>query len=108
MTADTTLVTLGIGGNDFDLFSTLVRTCTQLRSTDPQGSPCPRRLATSGPDLDSTVRRIGTRVAAGLRAIKERRPTPRSCWWGTSGWCPTPAPAARCRSRPATTPRAGG
>ena len=74
VTADTTLVTLGIGGNDFDLFSTLVRTCTQLRSTDPQGSPCSRRLATSGPDLDSTVRRISTRVAAGLRAIKEKAP----------------------------------
>ena len=28
VTPDTTLVTLGIGGNDFDLFSTLVRTWT--------------------------------------------------------------------------------
>ena len=40
---DTTLVTLGIGGNDFDLFATLVRTCTRLRSSDPQGSPCARQ-----------------------------------------------------------------
>jgi hypothetical protein len=74
VTPDTTLVTLGIGGNDFDLFSTLVRTCTQLRSSDPQGSPCSRRFATTGPDLHTTLDRISRRVAAGLRAIQAKAP----------------------------------
>ena len=74
VTPDTTLVTLGIGGNDFDLFTTLVRTCTRLRASDPQGSPCARRLASSGLDLESTLRTVSDRVAAGVRAIRERAP----------------------------------
>jgi lysophospholipase L1-like esterase len=74
VTPDTTLVTLGIGGNDFDLFSTLVHTCTQLRSSDPQGSPCSRRLATTDPDVDSRLGRISNRVAANLRAIRAKAP----------------------------------
>ncbi len=73
VTPDTTLVTLGIGGNDFDLFSTLVGTCTSLRSSDPQGSPCAQRLA-SGPNLDATLNRISHRVAAGLRAVRAKAP----------------------------------
>ncbi|MEO5708844.1 MAG: SGNH/GDSL hydrolase family protein [Nocardioidaceae bacterium] len=73
VTADTTLVTLGIGGNDFDLFSTLVRTCTRLRASDPQGSPCARKLATTG-GLAPPLRKITTRVAASLRAIKAKAP----------------------------------
>jgi lysophospholipase L1-like esterase len=73
VTADTTLVTLGIGGNDFDLFTTLVHTCTQLRSSDPQGSPCARRLATTG-GLAAPLRRITSRVAGSLRAIQRKAP----------------------------------
>jgi lysophospholipase L1-like esterase len=74
VTADTSLVTLTIGGNDLDLFSTLVRTCTQLRSSDPQGAPCARRLATQGPDLDGAVATISRNVAAVLRTIRRAAP----------------------------------
>jgi lysophospholipase L1-like esterase len=74
VTADTTLVTLGIGGNDLDLFATLVRACTELRSSAPQGSPCGHRLATQGPDLAAAVGTISTRVAASLRAIRAKAP----------------------------------
>ena len=74
VTADTSLVTLTIGGNDLDLFSTLVRTCTQLRSSDPQGAPCARRLATQGPDLDGAVATISRNVAAVLRTIRRTAP----------------------------------
>ena len=74
VTADTDLVTLGIGGNDLDLFSTLVSTCTRLRASDPQGSPCARQLAARGPDLDAAVTTISRRVAASLRAIKAKAP----------------------------------
>jgi lysophospholipase L1-like esterase len=72
---DATLVTLGIGGNDLDLFSTLVGTCTRLRSSDPQGSPCARRLAADGPDLERAVRTISARVAGALRQVRRRAPT---------------------------------
>ena len=74
VTADTSLVTLTIGGNDLDLFSTLVRTCTQLRSSDPQGSPCARRLAAQGPDLEGAVATISRNVAGVLRTIRRTAP----------------------------------
>jgi lysophospholipase L1-like esterase len=74
VTADTDLVTLGIGGNDLGLFSTLVSTCTRLRASDPQGSPCARRLAARGPDLDAAVTTISRRVAASLLAIRAKAP----------------------------------
>jgi lysophospholipase L1-like esterase len=38
----TDLVTIGIGGNDLTLFSSLVQGCTRLGRTDPTGSPCSR------------------------------------------------------------------
>ncbi len=74
LTPDTTLVTLGIGGNDLDLFATLVGTCARLRSSDPQGSPCARLLAANGPDLDAATDTISTRVVTALRTIRERAP----------------------------------
>ena len=74
VTADTDLVTLGIGGNDLGLFSTLVRTCTRLRASDPQGSPCARQLAARGPDLDAAVTTISRRVAGSLLAIRAKAP----------------------------------
>ena len=74
VTADTSLVTLTIGGNDLDLFATLVRTCTQLRSSDPQGSPCARRLAAQGPDLEGMVATISRNVAGALRTIRREAP----------------------------------
>ena len=74
VTPDTTLVTLGIGGNDLDLFATLVRTCPRLRSTDPSGAPCARQLAAVGPDLDAAVDTISSRVGRALRTIRERAP----------------------------------
>ena len=77
VTRDTSLVTVTIGGNDLDLFSTLVNTCTQLRSTDPQGAPCARRFASVGPDLDRAVATISGNVAGVLRTIARRAPDAR-------------------------------
>jgi hypothetical protein len=70
-------VTVTIGGNDLDLFSTLVNTCTQLRSSDPQGDPCTRRFVTQGPDLDRAVATISASVAEVLRTIARRAPDAR-------------------------------
>lgn len=74
LTKDTDLVTIGIGGNDLNLFGTLIQTCTGLRSQDPQGSPCTKRLATLGPDLDAATATIADNVARALRAIRQRAP----------------------------------
>lgn len=71
-TAD--LVTVGIGGNDLDLFGTLVNTCTQLRDVDPDGAPCTRRLAEEGKDLGKIASTISANVQASLEAIQQRAP----------------------------------
>jgi len=77
VTRDTDLVTLTIGGNDLDLFSTLVNTCTRLGSGDPTGDPCARRFATLGPDLGRAVTTISMHVAGVLRTIARRAPDAR-------------------------------
>jgi lysophospholipase L1-like esterase len=77
LTPDTTLVTLGIGGNDLALFATLISTCTRLRSTDPDGAPCARALAANGPDLDAAVGTISRRVVRALQEIRSRAPEAR-------------------------------
>lgn len=77
VTPVTTLVTLGIGGNDLDLFGTLIGTCTRLRSSDPRGSPCARHLAAAGPDLQAATRTISARVATSLRAVRAKAPRAR-------------------------------
>ena len=74
LTRDTDLVTIGIGGNDLNLYVTLVRTCTRLRTQDPQGSPCARQLETVGPDIDAATDTIADNVARSVRAIRERAP----------------------------------
>ncbi len=77
VTPATDLVTLGIGGNDFDLFHTLVATCAQLRPQDPSGSPCADDLANRGVDLVAQTRKIADRVATSLRRIRQRAPRAR-------------------------------
>ncbi|HLN77240.1 MAG TPA: SGNH/GDSL hydrolase family protein [Nocardioidaceae bacterium] len=74
VTRDTDLVTLGIGGNDFDLFHTLVATCSRLRREDPAGSPCARTLAARGVRLVAETRQISARVERSVRMIQRRAP----------------------------------
>lgn len=71
----TDLVTLGIGGNDFGLFSTLVRTCTEIGSEKGTGTPCFDTLEKQGVDLVAKTARIGERVAASVRRVQERAPS---------------------------------
>jgi len=70
----TTLVTLGIGGNDLDLFATLIGTCTRLRRSDPGGTPCRDYFAQHGPDLDRAFTTIATNVTAAVRAVRHKAP----------------------------------
>jgi lysophospholipase L1-like esterase len=74
VTADTDLVTLGIGGNDFDLFVTLLQTCIQLGAGEPTGRPCTDYLDANGTDLRDQISRITRRVAAALDRIQRRAP----------------------------------
>ena len=66
---DTDLVTVGIGGNDFDLFGSIAFGCTGVRGTPGQCVPRLRSM-----DVAGDVRRIGDRVAAVLREIERRAP----------------------------------
>ncbi len=74
VTPGTDLVTLGIGGNDFDLFSTLVDTCTGLRASDPSGAPCARQLRAQGKSPAALMHGVRDRVVAALRAVEARAP----------------------------------
>ncbi|GAB2744107.1 SGNH/GDSL hydrolase family protein [Nocardioides pakistanensis] len=73
--ADTDLVTLGIGGNDFDLFHTLVSTCSQLGLRQPAGAPCGAELTAD--DLLTRTDEIRGRVADSIRRVKRRSPEAR-------------------------------
>jgi hypothetical protein len=76
VTRDTDLVTVGIGGNDFGLFGSLVGTCP---ISGPQGRIfAPREGVRCGQvDLRAAsgdVRRIGTLITRDLRAIHHKAP----------------------------------
>jgi lysophospholipase L1-like esterase len=71
---DTDLVTLGIGGNDFDLFHTLVATCTKAGREDPTGSPCADELGQRGVDLVARTDEISDRVAQAVDRVRRRAP----------------------------------
>lgn len=77
LSADTSLVTLGIGGNDLQLFETMVGTCGQLGLSDPDGSPCRDYMKDAGTKKDLLVEKIdqiGGRVKAALKGIRDRAP----------------------------------
>ncbi len=74
--ADTDVVTLGIGGNDFDLFGNLMGYCTALRDQDPEGSPC--RDTAQQPDVGDVyldaLPKIRTHLVRAVREIRRRAP----------------------------------
>jgi lysophospholipase L1-like esterase len=76
VTAATALVTIGMGGNDFGLFGTLVGRCPALAESDPTGSPC-RQAFTSADGTDTLLARlpqIEDRLVDALLAVRERAP----------------------------------
>lgn len=75
LTAETDLVTLGIGGNDYTLFGSMIEVCGKVAELDPKGAPCKRHFTKRGVDTklrDAT--RIQKRVARVLRGIATRAP----------------------------------
>lgn len=98
---DTDLVTLGIGGNDHGVFSTLTATCPGLRASDPTGNPCEKHFGATGTDtIAAAIDSIGPRVEAVLAAVHERSPGARVLVVGypriapEQGYCPDVLPFA--------------
>jgi lysophospholipase L1-like esterase len=101
LTPDTDLVTVGIGGNDFHVFGTLVGVCSRLRSSDPTGSPCEKHLSSGGSDrLSRALPRIRAHVTAIVEGIRNRAPKARVLVVGypqilpATGTCPDLMPLA--------------
>ena len=67
----TRVVTIGIGGNDFGLYSTLLLTCPDISKPGMRGAPCKNRL---GQQVASTVPSIGENVGTALAAVKRQAP----------------------------------
>jgi lysophospholipase L1-like esterase len=92
LSPDTDLVTLGIGGNDSDVFGSLVSVCPDLRASDPHGSPCRERFSAGGRDLLlSAAADTQRRVAAVLRKVHRRAPDARVLVVGYPRIAPTDA-----------------
>lgn len=73
--SDTDLVSLGIGGNDFNLFSSMIDTCSSLYESDPGGSPCKDKYVVNGQNsLQPEIDQIGQRVGGVLAGIHQRSP----------------------------------
>lgn len=101
LTTDTDLVTVGIGGNDLNLFGTLVGTCSRLRDSDPTGAPCEARLSSGGSDrLSRALPQIRSHVTAIVKGIRNRAPNARVLVVGypqilpATGTCPDLMPLA--------------
>lgn len=72
---DTDLVTVGIGGNDFDLYATLTSRCEALARSDPSGAPCERAFGRdSSRPLAQTAAAVAGRIASVVRAVRARAP----------------------------------
>jgi lysophospholipase L1-like esterase len=96
----TSLVTLGIGGNDLDLFQTAIGMCGQFALNHPKGSPCRDYYEADGKKKDpllDKIDRIGARVTKALEEIHRRAPKAQVVLVGY----PQPVPArGTCRILP--------
>jgi hypothetical protein len=75
LSAGTDLVTVGVGGNDFDVFGSLSTVCPRLRALDPDGDPCRDHFDARGRDtLRAALTRTRDRLDAALAAVGRRAP----------------------------------
>lgn len=101
LTADTDLVTVGIGGNDFGVFGDIISTCPKLRDSDPTGAPCEAYFNSSGTDeLKAEIDQTQQRVTDVVSQIHQISPNARVLVIGypriapPSGYCPDILPFA--------------
>jgi lysophospholipase L1-like esterase len=71
ITPRTRVVTVGVGGNDFGLYGTLLLTCPDISKPGARGAPCKNRL---GSQVASTVPSIGDTVGRVLAAVNRKAP----------------------------------
>lgn len=77
VTADTTLVTVGIGGNDIG-FSNIMSACAEASLGSPLGSPCKDQYTAGGTDqLQARITATAPKVTAVLQAIRTAAPNAR-------------------------------
>ncbi|MGW1076252.1 SGNH/GDSL hydrolase family protein [Streptomyces sp. NPDC002537] len=74
----TTLVTVGIGGNDIG-FGDIIGTCAKLSVTDPTGTPCKKQYtAADGSDqLTARIADAAPKIAKVLKAVHQKAPRAR-------------------------------
>ena len=76
--ATTDLVTLGIGGNDFSLFSDVIAQCVDRASSTPGKSPCRNSFTRDGVDLKmQDAKAVQARIEKAIAAIVKRAPKAR-------------------------------
>ncbi|GAB2885630.1 SGNH/GDSL hydrolase family protein [Nocardioides pacificus] len=75
LTDETDLVTIGIGGNDYELFGSMITVCEAVADLDPKGSPCKRHFTKRGVDTKlRDAKRIRKDMGKVLRAVHRRAP----------------------------------
>ena len=68
-------MTVGLGGNDEQVFRTLTERCPALRASDPTGSPCEKALDVGGSDqLLQALEQTEKSLAAVLDQVHARSP----------------------------------
>jgi lysophospholipase L1-like esterase len=72
----TDLVTIGLGGNDEQLFGGTLGNCVQVAPQDPTGSPC-TDAAAGGRDLDRILERIRQNLVEVVAGVEKRSPEAR-------------------------------
>ncbi|GAA1947419.1 SGNH/GDSL hydrolase family protein [Nocardioides panacihumi] len=72
VTRDTDLVTIGLGGNDLDLFARLISTCLRQNAPTTSGSPCADSL---GPTVQPALERIQQNLVGVVRTVRLRAPS---------------------------------
>lgn len=92
---DTTLVTLGVGGNDLDLTGVITR-CVLVAYLSPYGSPCKHSFTLFGTDeIGSRINTTAPKIDAVLKEIHTRSPQARVLLVGYPSLLPDDGTACR-------------
>ncbi len=101
LSLDTDLVTVGIGGNDYGVFGSLVGTCPGLRDSDPTGHPCQDHFTVNGIDtMKAAIANTEHNLENALRGVHAHAPGAKVVVVGyprlvpPSGYCPDVIPFA--------------
>jgi lysophospholipase L1-like esterase len=73
---DTRLVTIGLGGNDFNLFGRIVVNCMLAAQQDPTGSPC-ADIAERNPQVWQVFDKIQQRLVKVVELVRKQAPEAR-------------------------------